>query len=112
MADLINPEDEAFNPFEDLERELNTSRIIGALLKFSKIGVWVAGKDEDPMDGKQLIAYMPSLHQGWVYWSNDGRPEKYEMGAVAMKHPKYGQARYVMKKRAELGDMNKDIHTR
>jgi hypothetical protein len=64
--DVLTEEDANYNPFEELERELKTSRIIGQLLKFTKQCEWVAGKDGvDDLTGKQLIVYMSGLHDGY-----------------------------------------------
>ena len=106
--DIITSEDANYNPFEELGKECSGQHIIGTLLKFSKAGKWIAGKDADlvPM-GTKLIAYMAGLHDGWIFW-NDGRPERYDMGLVTMNRPKYGSNRYQVKTRAELGDLEKE----
>jgi hypothetical protein len=106
--DVLTEEDANLNPFEELERELKTSRIIGSLLKFTKQCEWTAGKDVVDLTGKQLIVYMSGLHDGYIFWE-DNHPTKYDIGLIAMMHPKYGAARYRIKDRKELGDHDESL---
>jgi hypothetical protein len=101
-------EDDDYNPYAKLAKELNNRRIIGDLLKLTKEGEWVAGKDEEDIKpGTQLLAYVPSLHDGWVRWENQ-RPTNWEIGLVSHDHPKYGANRFRLKTRDELGDNDPD----
>lgn len=60
-----------------------SGRIQGDLLKFSKFGEWLAGKDAVKVPhGTRLVAEMPTLQIGWVRW-HEGKPETNQMGFLA-----------------------------
>jgi hypothetical protein len=67
------------NPFEQYGE--SDSVLIGSLLKFSK-GDYLVGKDGDVFEGDRLVAVMPSLIHGWVYWSSS-KPVEQVMGLLA-----------------------------
>ena len=74
-----------------------TSRqhIIGDFLRFSKLGKWQAGQDQDELpEGTRMLAHIPGIKHGWRKWEgnklvehrvgvvNDGFrvPERHELG--------------------------------
>jgi hypothetical protein len=78
-----------------------SGRIQGDLLKFSKFGEWLAGKDAVKVPhGTRLVAEMPTLQIGWVRW-HDGKPEATQMGFLADG--------FVPSNRSELGDTDRGL---
>ena len=71
------------NPFEQYGMIASGRSIEGELLKFSKYGDWLAGKDSTKIDhGTRLVAQMPSLQVGWIKWV-DNKPAEARMGFVS-----------------------------
>jgi hypothetical protein len=71
------------NAFEAYGQSVSQKSIVGDILKFTKFGEWVSGKDETEMaDETKLIANMDELLVGWVRWE-DSKPTDQIMGKVA-----------------------------
>jgi hypothetical protein len=72
------------NPFQKYGNEkASFGHITGKLLRFSKMGKWLAGQEQEELpDGTRMLAYVPGLKVGWVRW-NDGAPAEHRMGIVA-----------------------------
>lgn len=78
-----------------------SGRIQGELLKFSKFGEWLAGKDGAKVPhGTRLVAEMPTLQIGWVRW-DDAKPVELRMGFLSES--------FVPALRSGLGDTDKDL---
>ncbi len=84
-----------YTTFERIAAEESARRII----KFTKDGHWVAGADEDDLDGVEMLADMANLMVGWRKWV-DGKIVDLDVGFVATG--------FVSKERDELNDANKD----
>lgn len=75
---LVPPEKNFFEQYADA---VETNRIVGDLLKFSK-GEYLAGQNGDEIEeGTELVAHMGELMVGWVRWEG-GRPTDMRMGRV------------------------------
>ena len=85
------------NVFEVFADEINTQRIIGTLLKFTK-GDWLIGRDGEECPEKELVAIMPGLVHGWIHWE-DNHPVEQVMGLLIDG--------FVRPPRAELGQNDK-----
>jgi hypothetical protein len=74
------------NPFEAYGNVAGGSTIEGDLLKFSKFGDWLVGKDAIKLEvGTRLVAQMPSLRVGWLKWI-DNKPAEVLWGYVIEGH--------------------------
>lgn len=80
------------NPFEAYAQAVNSSPIVGKLLKFSKGDYTV---DDTVVNGQKLIANLDELIVGWVKWVG-GKPAEQIMGRVV--------DRFQPPKRVELDD--------
>jgi hypothetical protein len=60
---------------------VDSSRIVGALLKFSK-GDYLVGPDGEDCQEKELVAVISEMIHGWIRWE-DNRPVEQVMGRVA-----------------------------
>lgn len=70
------------NAFEQYGEEMQSNRIVGDLLKFSK-GEYLAGQNGDEVEeGTELVANMHELMVGWVRWE-DNKPTDMRMGRIA-----------------------------
>lgn len=98
MTNDVTQHDEQ-NPFQKYGNEkANFGHITGRLLRFSKMGKWLAGQEQDELeDGTRMLAFVPGLKVGWVRWF-DGAPAEHRMGVVADGFEK--------EDRAELGDLD------
>ena len=71
------------NAFLSYAKAVNQQTIVGTLLKFTKYGEWVSGKDEDEIERDQrFVAVMDQLMVGWQKWS-EGKPAEQEAGLIA-----------------------------
>lgn len=87
------------NPYLDYGRAVTARTIVGDILKFSKQGEWLLGKDEEELAiGTKVIAHVPQSLIGWVKW----------VDKVAVDH-KMGLLRegFRPEGRAALGDLDK-----
>jgi hypothetical protein len=92
------------NPFEQYADDVDSSTIIGSLLKFSK-GDWLVGKDGAECEEEQLVAVLPGLLHGWVRWEG-GKPVEQIMGLVTdgFQPPKRSELGYDDEALWESGD--------
>jgi hypothetical protein len=87
------------NPYLAYGREITQRTIVGDLLKFSKQGEWLIGKDEKEAEPKsKWIAQMDEVVLGWVKWL-DKTAVDHRMGLL--------REGFRPEPRAALGDLNK-----
>lgn len=65
-------------PFGRVAAETSRSaHLVGNLLRFTKHGEWKAGQEKEIVpEGTRMLAYMPSLKDGWVKWQ-DNQPAQH-----------------------------------
>jgi hypothetical protein len=81
------------NAFEAYADDVDTQRILGTLLRFTK-GDWLVGRDGDECPESELVAIMPGFTSGWIRWENNC-PVGHAMGLLIEG--------FVSPKRDELG---------
>jgi hypothetical protein len=92
------------NPFEQYADFMDSTAIIGSLLRFAK-GDWLEGKDGAECQEEQLVAVLPSLLHGCVRWQG-GKPVEQIMGLLAegFQPPKRSELGYDDEALWESGD--------
>lgn len=87
------------DPFREMATAMRSRQgFDGANVKFSKEGMWLAGKDDEVMDGAELIARVDDTMLGWILWL-DKKPADYHVGFV--------RDNYVPPRRDQLGHTDK-----
>jgi len=98
------------DPYSSFGDDIQQSRIVGHLLKFTKFGEFVAGQDNVKIPlGTKMIAHMGQLLTGWQRWY-DNKPVEQVMGLTseAFKVPKREELGHLEKSEWEIDDNGKE----